>query len=76
MKRLISILMVVFCISVPFTVRASKASEGASEQRGSYLAERGVIVPSEDIYIDSYIGSIDYSYPVPESIDFGVFMYS
>ena len=76
MKRLISITMVVFCISVPFAVWASKASEGASEERGIYLAERGMIVPPDEIYIDSYIGSIDYSYPIPASSDFGVSMYS
>ena len=76
MKKLISISMVVFCISVPFVVWASKSSEGGSEKRGSYLAERGMIVPPEDIYIDSYIGSIDYNYPLPASSDFGVFMYS
>jgi len=46
----------------------------ASAKRGKYLAERGVISPPDEIYVDSYIASIDYHCPEPEE-SFGVTLY-
>jgi len=57
-------------------VGAKKAKEeSAAPERGKYLAERGRIVPPEEIYIDSYVGYIDYQYPKPET-DLEVYLYS
>ena len=47
-------------------VFAGGAAEGAaSSSRGRYLAGQGVIVPPEEVRVDSFIASIDYHYPDP-----------
>ena len=75
MKRLFYIFLAIVCLC-PCLAWAASAKEGASEERSSYLAERGNIVPPDEIYIDSYIASVDYRYPIPSSSVFGVSMYS
>jgi hypothetical protein len=61
---------------VPAVAWAGGAAEAAAagSGRGSYLADRGVIVPPGEVHIDSYIASVDYRYPLPES-QLGVTMY-
>jgi len=54
---------------------AAKSMEEAAPERAEYLAGRGVIVPPHEVYIDSYIGSIDYQYPKPEE-EIGVTLYT
>jgi Ca-activated chloride channel family protein len=46
---------------------AGGAAEAAasSSGRGTYLAGQGVIIPPEEVRVDSYIASIDYHYPDP-----------
>jgi Ca-activated chloride channel family protein len=51
------------------------AQSGGSATRGRYLAGRGIIVPPDEVYTDSYIASIDYKYPRPET-DIGVYLYN
>ena len=51
------------------------AQAGSSAERGMYLAERGIIIPAEEIHTDSYIGSIDYNYPKPQS-EMGITLYN
>ena len=52
------------------------ASESAgSATRGKYLAGQGVIVPPGEVYVDSYIASIDYRYPEPREA-IGVTLYA
>lgn len=75
MKRLFYIFLALVCLC-PCLAWAKASQEGASEERSSYLAERGNIVPPDEIYIDSYIASVDYRYPIPSSSVFGVSMYS
>jgi Mg-chelatase subunit ChlD/TolB-like protein len=61
---------------LPLLLWASSAKEAeAPAERGKYLAKRGMIVPPEEIYIDSYIAHIDYRYPKPES-DIGITLYA
>ena len=75
MKRLSGFTVIVFLL-LPSMLWAGKAAEeSAAPGRGKYLAERGNIVPPEEVYIDSYVGYIDYQYPKPES-DMGVTLYS
>ncbi|MFP3090968.1 VWA domain-containing protein [Treponema sp. TIM-1] len=54
---------------------AGAARSSGSATRGRYLAGRGIIVPPEEVYTDSYIASIDYRYPQPET-DVGVYLYN
>ncbi|MDR3138436.1 MAG: VWA domain-containing protein, partial [Treponema sp.] len=54
---------------------AGRAESASSATRGSYLAGRGIIVPPEEVYTDSYIAAIDYKYPQPEG-DIGVYLYN
>jgi Ca-activated chloride channel family protein len=54
---------------------AGRAESAGSATRGRYLAGRGIIVPPEEVYTDSYIASIDYRYPQPET-DVGVYLYN
>ena len=75
MKKFTLFISILLIISVPWIVTAGGAKEGASAERGKYLAGRGIIVPPEEIYIDSYIGYIDYHYPKPDS-GVGVSLYS
>lgn len=75
MKKL-HIALSILLLTIPSMLWAgSKAEESAAPERGKYLAERGTIVPPEEVYIDSYVGYIDYQYPKPET-DFGVTLYS
>jgi hypothetical protein len=50
-----------------------EAAAGAA--RGKYLAGQGIIIPSEEVHINSYIASIDYRYPNPVE-DLGITLYS
>ncbi len=49
--------------------------EAASAERGEYLAAKGIIIPPNEVYEDSYVGVIDFEYPDPEGA-FGVRFYS
>jgi Ca-activated chloride channel family protein len=51
------------------------AESAGSASRGRYLAGLGVIIPPEEVLIDSYVAQIDYRYPDPES-EVGVSLYS
>jgi Ca-activated chloride channel family protein len=63
------------CIVVFSASCASAAQSAGSATRGRYLAGRGIIIPPEEVYTDSYIASIDYKYPRPET-DMGVYLYN
>lgn len=73
MKILLVISLLVFLI--PFVARAGAQKEAASVERAKYLAEEGIIILPEEVYIDSYISYIDYHYPIPDS-EVGVTLYS
>jgi TolB-like protein len=75
LKRFAAFIFILLVISAPLIVTAGGAKEGASSERGKYLAGRGIIVPPEEIYIDSYVSYIDYHYPKPDS-GVGVSLYS
>jgi Ca-activated chloride channel family protein len=63
-------------LHIPYAILGAGGQQGAaSETRGRYLAGRGIIVPPEEIYTDSYIASIDYKYPQPAA-EFGVYLYN
>lgn len=53
---------------------AAESAAGSGE-RTQYLAERGVIVPPDEIHTDSYIAAVNYQYALPES-DLGVYLYN
>ena len=64
-RRVVWVVMLV--VGVVFSVRAGGEAEAASSSaRGAYLAARGMIVSPEEVHVDSYVASIDYSYPNPE----------
>lgn len=76
MKRLLNIIVILFTIPLSIMLwTAGKEEEAAAPERGKYLAERGKIIPPEEVYIDSYIGYINYQYPYPEE-DVGITLYS
>jgi hypothetical protein len=75
MKKLHVVLSVVLLTVPPLLWAAGSKEEAAAPERGKYLAERGKIVPPEEVYIDSYVAHINYQYPKPET-DFGVTLYS
>jgi Ca-activated chloride channel family protein len=71
-----TLLIGVFLVGVACCAGAAGARQSAgSAARGRYLAGRGIIVPPEEVYTDSYIASIDYHYPQPE-MDVGVYLYN
>ena len=59
MKCLFFIFLLIFCADI---ARGAGESEAGGTSRGSYLAEQGIIIPPDDIIIDSYIAQIDFSY--------------
>jgi TolB-like protein len=76
MKRLLFIVIAAVCLG-PGVVWAGGAKESAgTSARSSYLSERGMIVPPDEVYIDSYIASVNYQYPFPESTILEAYMYS
>ena len=76
-KILFAAIVVLAATAVTFTSWGGGASEGAasSSGRGKYLAGQGIIIPPDEVIVDSYIASIDYRYPEPEQ-DLGVTLYS
>jgi Ca-activated chloride channel family protein len=71
-----SMLFFAFVVSIPALTWAGGAEESAgSASRGRYLAGQGVIIPPEEVQINSYIAQIDYRYPDPVE-DVGVSLYS
>jgi Mg-chelatase subunit ChlD len=76
MRKLFIYMSIFLFFLLPLLLWAGGAKEAeAPAERGKYLAERGMIVPPEEIYIDSYIAHIDYRYPKPES-DIGIALYA
>jgi len=76
MKRLLCIVIVILCFG-PGVVWAGGAKEAAgTKARSSYLSERGMIVQPDEVYIDHYIASVNYQYPIPTTSLLGVYMYS
>ncbi len=75
MKKLILIFVIITLgISVALWAGGSKEAAG-SASRGRYLAGEGVIIPPEEVHVDSYIAQIDYHYPDPVD-EVGVSLYS
>jgi TolB-like protein len=75
MKRFLVIILTGF-IGITLSWSGGESEGAASNTRGTYLADRGIIIPNEEIHIDSYIAAIDYNYPKPESEKFEVHMYT
>jgi Mg-chelatase subunit ChlD len=73
-RRITAFVILLTIISVPSMSMAGGAKESSAE-RGEYLAGKDIIVPSQEIHIDSYISRIDYHYPKPES-GVGVSLYA
>jgi Mg-chelatase subunit ChlD/TolB-like protein len=75
MKQMLTVFLLFFLI-FPVVVWCAGAKEAAaSAERGKYLAGQGIIIPSHEIHVDSYIAYIDYKYPEPDE-DLGATLYS
>ena len=70
----IKISMLIFLIVSGSLLRAGGEME-ESVERGEYLAGKGIIIPAEEIFEDSYVSAVDYQYPDPEA-SFGLKFYS
>ena len=72
-----TIVSIVLILSAPTLIWAGGAKEAAagSASRGIYLAGQGVIIPPEEVHINSYIAQIDYNYPDPVE-EVGISLYS
>jgi Ca-activated chloride channel family protein len=71
----ISIPATLFLLAAILCQAGGESEAAASATRGRYLAGWGVIVPPEEVYIDSFVAHIDYNYPYPENT-VGVYLYS
>ena len=74
MKRIVVILLILSFLTTVVWAGGSKEAAG-SASRGRYLAGQGVIIPPEEVHIDSYVAQIDYKYPDPVE-QVGVTLYS
>lgn len=74
MKKIVLVSILLFCAAV-FLWAGGQEEAAASAVRGKYLAGQGIIVPPDEVHINSYIASIDYNYPDPEEA-LGVYLYS
>ena len=72
------LLLIIILPSLPLSVLfAGGASESAAtSSHGIYLAGRGIIIPPEDIHIDSQFASVDYHYPKPDQGELGLYLFS
>ena len=71
-----TMVFIALVMSLPALTWAGGQAEAAgSASRGRYLAGQGVIIPPEEVQINSYIAQIDYRYPDPVE-DVGVSLYS
>ena len=71
-----SVIVLLLLGLIPFSAWTGGQAEAASSAaRGKYLAGQGIIVPPEEVHVDSYIAHIDYKYPDPVE-DLGVRLYS
>ncbi len=69
------VLVVLTLLIVSIVSWPSGQEEGGGSGRGKYLAARGLIIPQEEVRVNSYIASIDYNYPIPEDL-IGVRLYT
>ena len=75
----ISLIIILFLL--PHLLFAGGSEEKSMDEaasstgRGKYLAGQGIIIPPDEVHINSYIASIDYNYPNPEDA-LGVDLYS
>jgi Ca-activated chloride channel family protein len=60
---------------IPCNVACAAAQAASSDTRGRYLAGRGIVMPPEEVYIDSFLASIDYNYPRPQNT-MGIYLYN
>ncbi|MEE8441255.1 MAG: hypothetical protein V3S41_05990, partial [Spirochaetia bacterium] len=74
MNRILLVVTLILALSTPLLAGAAQESAG-SASRGRYLAGQGVIVPPEEVLVDSYIAQINYNYPPPEG-PVGVYLYT
>ncbi|GHV51414.1 hypothetical protein AGMMS49579_06660 [Spirochaetia bacterium] len=72
-KVMIFLLLLTAALSPLFS--GGKQEAAGSATRGRYLAGRGIIVPPEEVYTDSYIASIDYKYRRPDT-EIGIYLYN
>jgi len=75
MKKLTLLLPVLLAVSLTAVRAGGKMEAAASAQRGKYLAGQGIIVPPQEVRIDSYIAQINYRYPAPTD-ELGVSLYA
>ncbi len=81
-RRFIVFFVIVLMSVITFSVAAGMSSEDAAAEsaasttgHGKYLVGQGIIIPPESVYVDSYIASVDYRYPIPEE-GIGLTLYS
>jgi len=80
MNKALGFFLVIFLFA-PLTVWCGGAAEAAEAEasagggRGKYLAGQGIIIPSSEVHVNSYVASIDYNYPDPTE-ELGVTLYS
>jgi hypothetical protein len=77
MKKIMNPSIILFLTVLVAQVAAGGGQEesAAGAGRGKYLAARGLIIPREEVRVNSYIASIDYNYPFPEE-ELGVSLYA
>lgn len=69
------IVCTLFALALSILAWPGGQEEGGASGRGKYLAARGLIIPREEVRVNSYIASIDYDYPAPDA-GVGVSLYT
>jgi len=75
MRQRIYILIILTLLCSSYLWAGGESEAANSSTYGKYLAGQGIIIPAEDVHIDSYIAKIDYKYPTPED-NLGITLYS
>jgi TolB-like protein len=65
MKTLV-VAVALFVVGGAIVSAAGESEAASSSTRGKYLAGQGIIIPSTQVHVNSYVAGVDYGYPKPE----------
>ena len=66
MKKIFLVLVVMIAIGMAQAHASGSEESAGSSSRGIYLAGQGIVIPPDQVHVNSYIASVDYASEKPE----------